>query len=163
MGVRAVKQCHICKEKFRREELIDYAAPGTKSMYSYCPECFKKKQAKERFSNKVCSIFGLKSPGPRIWKERQRLQDTYGYTDDTIIDCLDYIYCVEKKKKLAESLCLVQPYMVEKMMKYKARKEHEAMNIVRAAKTEVKEYIVPIKENTTKKKESLNPDDWLED
>ena len=53
--------------------------------------------------------------------------------------------------------------MVEKMMKYKARKEHEAMNIVRAAKTEVKEYIVPIKENTTKKKESLNPDDWLED
>ena len=163
MGARAVKQCYVCKQKFRREELIDYATPGTKAMYSYCPECFEKKKAKERFSNKVCSIFGLKSPGPRIWKERQRLQDTYGYTDDTIVDCLDYIYYVEKKKKLAESLCLVQPYMVEKMMKYKACKEHEAMNIVRATKTEVKEYIVPIKENTTKKKESLDPDDWLED
>lgn len=162
MGVRAVKQCYICKKKFRREELIDYATPGTKAMYSYCPECFKKKQAKERFSNKVCSIFGLKSPGPRIWKERQRLQDTYGYTDDTIIDCLDYIYYVEKKKKLAESLCLVTPYTVEKMMRYKEKKEREAKNIAKASTTKTKEYVVPIKENTTKRKESWNPDDWLD-
>lgn len=161
--MRKIKQCYGCKVQFRKEELVDYAAPGTKTMHSYCAKCFEKKKAKERFSNKVCSIFGLKSPGPRIWKERQRLQDTYGYTDDTIVDCLDYIYYVEKKKKLTESLCLVQPYMVEKMMKYKAHKEHEAMNIIRATKTEVKEYVVPIKENTTKKKESLDPDDWLED
>ena len=42
-------------------------------------------------------------------------------------------------------------------------KEHEAANVVRAAQTEIKEYIVPIKENTNIKKESWNPDDWLED
>lgn len=131
-------------------------------MHSYCPKCFKEKQARERFSNKVCSIFGLKSPGPRIWKERERLQNTYGYTDDIIIDCLDYIYYVEKKKKLAESLCLVTPYAVEKMLRYKKTQENKASNIIRAVRTETNEYVVPIKENTTKKKESWNPDDWLD-
>lgn len=131
-------------------------------MHSYCPKCFKEKQARERFSNKVCSIFGLKSPGPRIWKERERLQNTYGYTDDIIIDCLDYIYCVEKKKKLAESLCLVTPYAVKKMLRYKKTQENKASNIIRAVRTETNEYVVPIKENTTKKKESWNPDDWLD-
>ena len=163
MAARAIKQCYSCKEQFRKEELVDYAAPGTKTMHSYCTKCLKEKHAREAFSDKVCMIFGLKSPGPRIWKERQRLQDKYGYTDETIINCLDYIYCIEKKKKLAESLCLVQPYMVERMMRYKAYKEHEAMNVVRAAQVETKEYIVPIKENVTKKKESLNPDEWLDD
>ena len=141
--MRKVKQCYGCKVQFRREELIDYAAPGTKTMHSYCAKCSGEKHAREAFANKVCTIFGLKSPGPRIWKERERLQNNYGYTD--------------------ESLCLVQPYMVEKMMRYKATKEHEAANIARAAQTEVKEYIVPIKENTNVKKESWNPDDWLED
>lgn len=131
-------------------------------MHSYCPKCFKEKQARERFSNKVCSIFGLKSPGPRIWKERERLQNTYGYTDDIIIDCLDYIYCVEKKKKSVESLCLVTPYMVEKMLQYKKMQENKASGIIRAMQTKTKEYIVPIKENTSTKKENWNPDDWLD-
>ena len=161
--MRKVKQCYECKVQFRREELIDYAAPGTKTMHSYCAKCLAEKHAREAFANKVCTIFGLKAPGPRIWKERERLQNNYGYTDQIIIDCLDYIYYVEKKKKLAESLCLVQPYMVEKMMRYKTTKEHEAANIARAAQTEVKEYIVPIKENTSIKKESWDPDEWLED
>lgn len=163
MSARAIKQCCMCKEKFRREELIDYAAPGTKTMLSYCTKCLKEKQAREAFSNKVCMIFGLKSPGPRIWSERKRLQDTYGYTDETIINCLDYIYYVEKKKKLAESLCLVQPYMVEKMMRYQACQKREAANIVQAAQGKVREHVVQIKENTTKKQESWDPDDWLDD
>ena len=119
MGVRAVKQCFVCKEKFRREELIDYAAIGTKTMHSYCPKCFKEKKNKERFSDKVCSIFGLNSPGARIWTERERLQKTYGYTDDIIIDCLDYIYNVEKQRKTVKSLCLIIPPMVDKMLQYK--------------------------------------------
>ena len=145
MSARAIKQCCMCKEKFRREELIDYAAPGTKTMLSYCTKCLKEKQAREAFSNKVCMIFGLKSPGPRIWSERKRLQDTYGYTDETIINCL------------------VQPYMVEKMMRYQACQKREAANIVQATQGKVREHVVQIKENTTKKQESWDPDDWLDD
>lgn len=162
MGVRAVKQCFVCKEKFRREELIDYAAIGTKTMHSYCPKCFKEKKNKERFSDKVCSIFGLNSPGARIWTERERLQKTYGYTDDIIIDCLDYIYNVEKQRKTVKSLCLVTPPMVEKMLQYKKSQENKASGIIRAMQTKTNEYIVPIKENKTKEKEIWDPDDWLD-
>lgn len=161
--MRLTKQCYNCKEQFRKTELVDYASPRSKAMYSYCPKCLKERQARDLFFDKVCTIFGLKSPGPRIWTERKRLQETYGYTDDIIIDCLDYIYCVEKKKKLAESLCLVNPTTVEKMLQYKSAKEHEGLSIAQAAQIETKEYIVPIKENNKQKKESWDPDDWLDD
>ena len=159
----STKKCHGCNQVFRREELIDYASPGPKTMYSYCPKCLEEKHAREAFSIKVCTIFGLKSPGPRIWTERKRLYDKYGYTDNVIIDCLEYIYYVEKKKKLVESLCLVTPYMVDKMMKYKNKQAAQAASLVRAMNTEMTEYVVPIRENVSKKKESWNPEDWLED
>lgn len=158
--MRTTKQCHSCKKQFKYSDLIDYASPGAKTMYSYCKDCLKEKQDRDAFSMKVCQIFGIKSPGPQIWTERKRLRDTYGYTDQTIIDCLDYIYGVEKKKKLTESLVLVKPSTIERMMKYKKQK---SAGIVQSLKTEMIEHIVPIKENTTSKKNEWNPDDWLDD
>lgn len=107
------KKCHGCGENFLRDQLIDYASPNAKTLYSYCQKCYKEKIAKDKFSEKVCSIFGLKKPGPRIWQDRKRIQEKYGYTDDVIVDCLDYIYNIKKLKKLSESLCLVTPLNVE--------------------------------------------------
>lgn len=92
--MRLTKLCHGCKQSFRKSELIDYASPGAKTMYSYCSKCLEEKHSRENFSNKVCSIFGIKTPGPLIWTQRKRLQDTYGYTDDIIVECLDYLYNV---------------------------------------------------------------------
>lgn len=161
--MRLTKQCHECKQQFRKTELVEYAAPGTKTLNSYCPQCLKEKHAREAFSNKVCTIFGLKKPGPQIWTERKRLQTTYGYTDELIINCLDYIYYVEKKKKLAESLVLVTPYMIDKMMRYKKSQAAQINNLARAAKTELQEHIVPVHENVQKEKLIWNPDDWLDD
>lgn len=161
--MKLTKKCYGCKQDFRREELIDYASPTAKTMQSYCPSCLAEKQAREKFSNKVCMIFGIKSPGPRIWTERKRLIETYGYTDDIIIDCLEYIYTVEKKKKFAESLCLINPPTVEKMKKWKASEEYKARDLARATKMQVREFVVPIKENTKTNKEILNADDFLEE
>lgn len=157
-----LKMCYGCKQKFRKSELIDYAAPMTVTMHSYCPKCLVEKQQREAFSDKVCSIFGIKSPGPIIWTERKRLIKKYGYTDETIIDCLDYLYKVKKVRKLAESLYLVTPSSVNEMLKYKHSLEVENIQLAHAiADTEIREQIVSVKENIDNKDEELNPDDWL--
>ena len=156
------KKCHGCGESFLRDQLIDYASPGAKTLYSYCQKCYKEKIAKDKFSEKVCLIFGLKNPGPRIWKDRKLIQEKYGYTDDTIVDCLDYIYNVKKLKKLSESLCLVTPTNIEQMMQYKRQQEYNNNKIISAMKTETCEHIVNIKENTSSNKTEWNPDDWID-
>lgn len=141
--------------------MIQYASLSGKTLYWYCKDCYEARLAREKFSNKVCEIFGLKSPGPRIWKERSRLREKYGYTDDAIVDCLEYIYNVVKKDKLSESLALINPQSMEKMKSWKAVQQGRAGSIAAAiANTYTKEYVVPIRENTHKREE-INLDDAL--
>lgn len=155
------RKCAGCKQEFHKDELIQYASLSGKTTYWFCKNCYEEKLAREKFSNKVCEIFGIKSPGPRIWTERKRLKNTYGYTDDSIVDCLDYIYNVVKKDKLTESLALINPRSMANMKAWKADKQARAGSIAAAiANTETKEYVVPIKENTSKRKE-INLDDAL--
>ena len=93
--------------------------------------------------------------------QRKRLRDTYGYTDDAIVDCLEYIYNVEHMNKLKESLGLVNPRSMANMKAWRADQKARASSLVAAAATmETKEYIVPINEKK-KKKEKLNLDDAL--
>lgn len=148
--------CHNCKEVFKREEIISYASPGTKTSYNYCPKCYKEKLAREKFSQTVCQIFGLKSPGPRIWAERERLKNTYGYTDETICDCLKYIYEINKTKKLAESLYLVTPTNVEKMMKMKRDQEFRKDVIEEAMNTKYNVKYIDVRENENDNKKELD-------
>lgn len=161
LAIRSTHKCHICKEVFRNEEMV---IPNSKTFHWYCKKCYDKKIAQENFSNKVCKIFGIKAPGPRIWTERKRLIDTYGYTDETIVDCLDYIYNVLKKPKKVETIYLVNPTMVDEMMRYKRSQKIKSLNLAAALQTEIREHIVPIKENTnSKEKITYDPDEWLDD
>ena len=90
--------------------------------------------------------------------------DTYGYTDSIIIDCLDYIYNVEHKKKLSESLCLINPEMIARMQAHGQIQERESNKIVAAINTKTNEYIVPIQKKKEKHlQDSWNSDDWLDD
>ena len=66
-------------------------------------------------------------------------------------------------KVLSESLCLVTPTNVEKMLQYKKRQLAKAELLATAANQETKEYVVPVKEIEDRKKEILNPDDFLDD
>lgn len=165
---KATLQCFKCKQQFLRNELVEYAGPRSTTFHKYCPNCLKEQQSRDKFSESVCNIFGLKAPGPRIWAERKRLMDTYGYTDQTIIDCLNYIYLVEKAQKLSESLCLVNPPTVEKMMKYKQRQEYEQNKLASAfaesINSDVKPQLIKIKENTsTVGKKNWSLDDFFDD
>lgn len=161
MAERKALKCKSCGEQFLRTEMVQYCSPKANNPLWYCKKCLAEKQAREKFSDQVCKIFGLKAPGPRIWTERKRIIETYGYTDQILIDCLDYIYNVEHKRKLAESLCLVKPPMVDKMMQYKRQLTEVGDSLVQAAQTEMKEYVVPMRQTKTASKRILNPDDFL--
>lgn len=164
--MKTTLQCFNCKQQFLRNDLIEHAAPRAKTYHRYCSKCLKEQLEREKFSEKVCNIFGIKAPGPRIWAERKRIMQQYGYTDQTIIDCLEYVYNVEKARKQSESLCLVNPPTVEKMLKYKKCKEYEENKLASALieSAHVRPIRVQIKENTTNKVVSeWNLDDYFDD
>jgi len=164
LAIRSTHKCHICKEVFRNEEMVNYASPRSKTAYWYCKKCYEDKLAQNNFSDKVCSIFGVKAPGPQIWTERKRLIDNYGYSDETIINCLDYVYNVLRKPKKSVTLYFVNPSMVDEMMKYRRKQKVQSLNLAAALQTEVREYVVPIKENTSSRKKIMyDPDEWLDD
>ena len=156
--------CSVCKQKFPSGNIMEYASERATTTKKYCPRCLKERKERDAFFNTVCQIFGLKAPGPRIWTERKRLKLKYGYTDNTIIDCLKYLYEVEQVKKLSESLYLVTPTNVEKMQQWKHEQEIKGA-LIGAAITNMttNEYVAPIQENTTIIKEELDPDAWLID
>ena len=159
--MRLTRKCFECKQDIRKEEMVEYFTASGKTSHWYCRTCLAEKQARERFANKVCELFGIQAPGPIIWTQRKRLRDTYGYTDDMIIDCLDYIYNVLKMKKLSESLVLVNPRNMIGMKAWRADKQALAGSIAAAiANTKMHEYIVPIEEKR-KKKKTINLDDAL--
>lgn len=159
--MQMTRKCQGCKQNIHKSEMIQYFTPSGKTSYWYCKDCYEEKIAREKFQNKVCEIFGIKSPGPLIWTQRKRLRDTYGYTDDAIVDCLEYIYNVEHMNKLKESLGLVNPRSMNNMKAWRADKKARASSLVAAAANmKTKEYIVPINEKK-KKKEKLNLDDAL--
>ena len=155
------RKCHGCKQDFRKDEMVQYGTLSGKTTYWFCKKCYEEKLARERFQAKVCQIFGIKTPGPLIWTQRKRLIDTYGYTDDAIVDCLEYIYHVVKMDKLKESLGLVNPRSMEETRKWKASKRAQASSIAAAiANTEVIEETVPFTIQKNVKKE-INLDDAL--
>ncbi len=159
--MKLTRKCFGCKQEINKDEMLQYSSLTGKTTYWFCRRCYEDKVAREKFQIKVCQIFGIKAPGPRIWTERKRLMDTYGYTDDAIVDCLDYIYNVEHMKKLAESLALVNPRSMANMKVWRKEQKGRASSIAAAiANMQTTEYIVPVQENT-KKKEEINLDDAL--
>ena len=156
-------KCFGCKESINKSEIIDYASPGSTVIHHYCKSCYNEKIAKDKFAETVCRIFGLKTPGPRIWKERQRLQEKYGYTDQLIVDCLIFLYEEKKIKKLSESLYLVNPSNINQMIIWKQNLKNKTSPLINAMKQSFNTILTPIQENTKSYVEELNPDDFLID
>ncbi len=157
------RKCSGCEQSFRKTELVEYFSASGKTSSWYCPQCLKERQSRDKFSAKVCEIFRLKSPGPVIWKQRKKLMDTYGYTDDTIINCLEYIYNVKHFSKLSETLVLIKPALVEEMKAWKRQQDNKTGSLAAAIlNTNIKEYIVQVDEEENKKEE-INLDDGLFD
>jgi len=156
------KRCWKCHDNFCKDELIDYCAPGYKTYHSYCKKCLREQQDFDALKLKIVSIFGNDQKlWPRIMKDRKRIIIKYGYTDNTISDCLDYLYNVLKLKVLSKSLCLVTPTNVEKMKQYKRQQSAAAGQLAAAAAIEIVEKPVSIRENIDEEQEE-NLDEWFE-
>lgn len=162
-GTRDTRVCFGCKEKFRIEEMIGYAGPKASIPHWYCKTCLKEKKDRDHFSDRICEIFGIKTPGPRIWTERKRIQNTYGYTDDVIIDCLEYMYNVKHFKKYSESLALVTPMNVYNMKKWKQSQENKVGGLIAAMIKPIEQKQVEVQENTHSNKQTYNLDDFLDE
>ena len=163
MAQRKTLKCYVCGETFRREEMTSYASPGRKVSHYYCKRCYEEKLEKDDLMQEVGRIFGENFNWPRFWKDRNRLRDEYGYTDDTIADCLRFLYEVKNVKKLSASLALVTPTNVEEMMKYKRSGEWRRNMFEEAMNTQYKITYIDVRENTQKEVVLDNLDDFLDD
>lgn len=163
--MKLTRKCYGCKQEFRKSELIEYTGLMAQKGQWYCEKCLQEKLDREAFAMKVCQIFGLKSPGPVIWTQRKRLRDTYGYTDNLIIECLDYIYNVKYFRKLKESLGLITPKMVAEMKQYRSMEKARAGSITAAMAQQAdlmeRKYIESHEDE--RREEPINFDDFLQD
>lgn len=160
----ATRKCVTCNQFFLKDDMVQYASTRAKKLQWYCKSCYEKKIEQDKFTDAVCKIFGIKMPGPVIWRDRKKLIDTYGYTDQTIIDCLDYVYNVKKMKKTSESLVLITPAHIHEMLEYKKQKSFEITHMTKAFETEMIEHIIPTpKRKKQIKKVEYDPEEWLDD
>lgn len=147
--------CFKCKERFPAAEMIGYKEKH------FCSECYQKVRDNEVFSNFICELFGLISPGPRIWAEKVRLEKK-GCSTLTMMRTLDYVYNVEqlpKPAKMHESIYLVNPENIAKAKEYYRKKEEEQKMAIEAAKVKKEKiYHVPIKENTSNNSKLIDMD-----
>lgn len=157
MAIRKNRKCFECKQMFPSSQLIEYASLTSNISHSYCPTCLKLKQDRDLFSQTVCMIFGTKTPGPRMWTERKRLMENYGYSDEVIIDCLNYVYKVENHKVDIESLYLVTPVSVDRMMQYKRKNGR-----IGGTMPKYEKHLIPVSKEPEKELNLIDPDNLTE-
>lgn len=162
-ALRELLTCAECSKqkreikKYPRNQIVNFKSRNL------CPSCYQQALANEKFNTFICELFGIKSPGPKIYAQRKRLREEYGYTDATIMKTLDYLFNVEKKNKSFESLGLVNPKNVEEAIKYYQKKEYELEQMKEAAKQnqEIRTAIVPMKKKQKEKKKiNLDEINW---
>ena len=158
-------KCYKCGEQVPRGDLVEYTTMRSKNPHRYCPKCLKTIQDTERFYNKVTEFYKDGISWATINKRKAALYETYGYTDQTIIDCLEYAYKVKGYVVLEKVLGIVKPPLVEEMLQYKKAQDAKENKIVNAIIEGTKKYDLPQirrRENMKKPKE-WNIDDYFFD
>ena len=112
----------------------------------YCPDCYKDKIEREKFYQYICELFGIRAPGPKIYAQRRKIKENYGFTDETIMKTLDYLFKVKKMDKGFESIGLVNPKTVDEAKDY-----YESKKVVVVNENKVEKIIVPTNDNKKKK------------
>lgn len=88
----------------------------------------------------------------------------YGYTDDSIIDCLEFLYKIQMKDKIAETLALVGPRSMAAMKLWKSQQQALGGRLIAASnQVQVEKKIVKIPEPTSKIKKTRLDDDLFDD
>lgn len=139
-------------KKYPRNEIIVY------NSRKLCPACYAQAVENEKFKMFICELFGVKSPGPKIYTQRKQLKEKYGFSDTTIMRTLEYVFRVKKMNKAYESLGLITPRMVDEAYEYHKSQKGK---IVELKEAKTVEHVVSIKEPERKK--NLLSYDFLDD
>lgn len=141
MAIAKSHTCFTCKEKLPNLEMIQY-----KDGKWYCKKCFSVKADREWFIAQINELFTIDKPGsqmPMLWKQRQRLIDTYGYTDRTIIYTLRYLFTEKHVKPNQVSLGLVTPTTVDEAAAWRRsqeRMEEREAQVITNDETKIAHY-----------------------
>jgi hypothetical protein len=123
------------------------------------------KKAQKSKLSKVNQCFEGKpyiSPSTLIAKERKKIKAAYGFTDETIMKTLDYLFNVKKLNKGFESIGLVNPQNVEEARKYFEEKKKKEEKLREAEQTRIEKIVVPVKKKE-RKVELIDIDALLEE
>ena len=159
-GLKPFLTCCSCKEKIPRDQIIYYGSK--ENLMKYCLEFPKEKISREKFYNFICELFGIKAPGPKIYAQRKKIKAAYGFTDETIMKTLDYLFNVKKLNKGFESIGLVNPQNVEEARKYFEEKKKKEEKLREAEQTRIEKIVVPVKKKE-RKVELIDIDALLEE
>ena len=159
-------KCYKCGQQYPRGDIVEYTTTRSKVPHRYCPNCLKIAQDTDYFFAKVAEFYKKDIPWATINNRRNKLRETYGYTDKTIIDCLEYAYNVKGYVVLEKALGIVKPSLVEEMFQYKKQQEYENNKIATAFIDGINNKVeiprIRIRENT-RKKPDWNIDDYFFD
>lgn len=155
--------CFGCKKMFPRETLITYAARGGTS-YNFCTDCYQEKKKKEKFADYVCELFNLRAPGPMLYSQRKRLINQ-GFTDETIMMTLEYLYRVCSNDVTQATLGLVNSLSIESARQYYSKKEARSETLGEKVNNQkvTTHYFSVQKEKEVKKEETIDLNSLMEE
>lgn len=92
---------------------------------AYCWQCFPKQLAKVKFERFVKGLFNLTQIPPSVWKEYKNLI-TCGFSNDTIIETIYYIYTAKKVNELNTAMKMINEKVVEEMTALRKERKMDA-------------------------------------
>lgn len=106
-------KCHFCGEK------VDKKIAARHNDKNFHPACLETYLQKKDCCDYICSIFNIKTPGPKIYNQLAVFTTQNKYTYNNIKKTLQYWYEIKKgsRKKANEGIGIV-PYMYEEAMQY---------------------------------------------
>lgn len=157
MPLKETLTCYECSrlklpvKVFPRGEIVNFNGRN------YCPQHYKEAVERQKFNNYVCELFGIKSPGPKIFNQRKRLNEQ-GFTDATICHTLDYLFNIKKMSKAYESLGLINQRTVDEAYEYHLSQKGKTVEL---KENKIVEHTVSVKK--TERKKNILEYDFLDD
>ena len=125
---------------------------------NFHPLCCEKQKDRDDLLAYICQLFGLKAPGPIIYRQLKLFLDKYSYyTYKGIKNSLIYFYEVQKKSTEKSNNAIgIVPYVYDQAQEYFEKIEKQQERVASAIgnsleDTEVKTIV--IRKNKKKKKE----------
>lgn len=147
-------KCQECGLMVEKIEAIHYE---NKNYHKDCVEIKKERQA---LYKQICSIFYLKTPGPRMYTQIKNFL-LEGYTYKGMMNALEYFYVIKKNStdKSNGGLGII-PYVYKEAEEYYSRLNYKKEKIASGAKNFSDEKrVIILKDNNEAKKEVYDLND----